>query len=647
MSLLLQNIPFTGCFKIHNKNRMYNMANLLVEMRDVEFVLFEQFNVTHLTEYQKFSHLSKDEFDMVLGQALKFAENVIAPTNKDGDEIGAVWDKGKVTLPESFHGPLKAFAEGGWVSAADDMEAGGQGLPLVVFTAANEMFHAANTSLNMYPCLAHGAGKLIEMYGTADQKKRFMEKIYSYEWGGSMCLTEPAAGSDLAHVSTKAVKMPDGRYKIKGQKIFITGGDYDAKSNIVHPVLARIEGDPAGIKGISIFIVPKYRVDQNGNIAGSNDVNCTGIEHKMGLRGSSTCQLNFGENDSCIGELLGEPRRGIMIMFLMMNEERLNVGVQAGALASAAYLNALNYARQRLQGTDISVKGASLDLVPIIKHPDIRRELMMMKSYCEGLRALNYYSAYCIDRRNAETDEKTRKLYSGLVEFFTPICKAYSSDRSYEICARAIQVYGGYGYCRDYPAEQFARDVKIVSLYEGTNGIQAIDLLGRKLPMANGEIFQFILHEIDKTIAEGLKDNDLKKYADIVRSARKRLEEAALYLLNLIKEGKVPLAYLSATPMLEVTGDTLLGWFHLQQLIIASGKFNAILTSNNIKEGSDLSNIISNNKEAAFYSGKMHSARFFITKVLTLQESKIKSMMNDERDALDIENAALGEEMPR
>lgn len=623
------------------------MANLLVEMRDVEFVLFEQFNVTHLTKNEKFSHLSKDEFDMVLGQALRFAENVIAPTNKDGDEIGAVWENGKVTLPESFYGPLKAFAEGGWVSAADDMEAGGQGLPLVVFTAANEMFHAANTSLNMYPCLAHGAGKLIEMYGTLDQKKRFMEKIYSYQWGGSMCLTEPGAGSDLAHVSTKAVRMDDGRYKIKGQKIFITGGDYDAKENIVHPVLARVEGDPEGIKGISIFIVPKYRVDENGNTGGSNDVMCTGIEHKMGLKGSSTCQLNFGENNNCIGELLGEPRRGIMIMFLMMNEERLNVGVQAGALASTAYLNALNYARERLQGTDIRVKGASLDLVPIISHPDIRRELMMMKSYCEGLRALNYYSAYCIDRRNSETDEKTRKLYSGLVEFLTPVCKAYSSDRSYEVCARAIQVYGGYGYCRDYPVEQFARDVKIVSLYEGTNGIQAIDLLGRKLPMANGEIFKFVLNEIDKTVAEAATVHYLKKYAEIVKFARENLAKAVEYLLKLIKEGKAPEAYLSASPMLEVTGDTLLGWLHLQQLVIADKKLADIIKSNNIKSDSDLKQLINSNKEAAFYSGKTHSAGFFITKVLMLQEAKVKSIMNEAKDALEIENAAFGEEMPK
>ncbi len=624
------------------------MANLLVEKRDVDFVLYEQFDIVKLTEKEKFSHLSRDEFDMVLDQALKFAENDLAPTNKDGDEIGAKWeDGGKVTLPKSFYAPLEAFAEGGWISAVDDMEVGGQGLPYVVFTSANEMFHAANSSLHMYTGLAHGAGKMIEMFGTEDLKNRYVEKLYSFQWGGSMCLTEGNAGSDLAHVSTKAIKIDDVHYKIMGQKIFISGGEYDSKENIVHPVLARIEGAPPGIKGISIFIVPKIKVDENGNLGDTNDVLCSGIEHKMGLKGSSTCQLSFGDNEECIGELLGDPGKGIMIMFYMMNEERLNVGVQGLALGSSAYLNALDYARERLQGTDASQKGASTELVPLIKHPDIKRELILMKSYIEGLRALNYYTAMCLDKRNSETDEKSIKLFSGLVEFLTPICKAYSSDRGYEVCTRAIQVYGGYGYCSDYPVEQLTRDVKIASIYEGTNGIQAIDFLGRKIPLAKGEILKHLLKEIQKTIDVASKDNDLKKYSKIVKTGKDNFEKSAEYLTNLLKNNKAHEAYLSATPFLEVAGDTLLGWMHLWQLTIASNKLKEILEPAGIKTGDDKTEFLQNNKDAAFYSGKIHSAKFFITKIVTLIDAKAKSIMNEEFDAIEIADISFGEEMAR
>ncbi len=622
------------------------MASLLVDKRDVDFVLYEQLEVQDLTQNEKFSHLSRDEFEMVLDQALKFAENAIEPTNKEGDEIGVKWEDGKVTVPESFHGPLRAFGESGWITAADDMEVGGQQLPLSVFTAFNEMFHAANASLNLYTGLAHGAAKIIELFGTDEQKKMYMEKMYSFEWSGTMCLTESGAGSDLAHVATKAVKIGDNKYKIQGQKIFISGGDYDTHENIIHPVLARMEGAPEGIKGISIFIVPKYKLDENGNPGESNDVICSGIEHKMGLKGSATCQLNFGDNDNCVGELLGEPGKGLMIMFNMMNEERLNVGVQACGLTSTAYLNALNYARERLQGTDASKKGASIELVKIIKHPDIRRELIKMKSYIEGIRALNYYTALSIDRRNAETDAEKKKFYGGIVELLTPICKAYSSDRGYEMCTNAIQVYGGYGYCSDYPVEQFARDIKIVSLYEGTNGIQAIDLLTRKIPLAKGEVFKFLIDEIEKTIQEASKDSDLKKYADLVSSSKECLVNAAEYLTGLLKDQKAHESFLSATPMLEVTGDVILGWIHLWQLTITNKKLNEILSSANVSSKEDVNSYLMKNKDAAYYSGKVHSAKFFITKILPLVDGKVKSIMNDEYDALEIADISFGEEMP-
>jgi Acyl-CoA dehydrogenases len=619
------------------------MAGLLVDKRDIEFVLFEQFNILDLTKKPMFENFSRTEFDMVLDQALEFAENELAPTNRDGDRVGATWDNGKVTVPPSFHRPLKLYAEQGWVSASDDPEFGGQGLPIVVFTAVNEMFHAANTALNLYPSLVHGAGKLIELFGTEKQKQRYLEKLYTYEWAGTMCLTEPGAGSDLAHVSTKAVKDDDTHYRITGQKIFITGGDHDVTDNIIHPVLARIEDDPAGVKGISIFIVPKYRLNEDGTMGGFNDVVCAGIEHKMGIKGSATCQLSFGDNGDCIGELLGEPRQGIMIMFHMMNEERLNVGVQALGLSSTSYLHALRYVRERLQGTEISQKGRSTVLLPIINHPDIRRSLLWMKSYIEGVRALNYYAALCIDRRNAETDADLKIAAAALVEFLTPVCKAYSSDMSWEICEQAIQVFGGYGYCGEYPVEQFARDSKITSLYEGTNGIQAIDLLQRKIGMSKGGVFKYLTGEIDKTIDAALAVYDLAPFAEKVNRAKRNCMDAADHLMDLINNGTIQQAFVNATPFLDVVGDTILGWMHLWQLTIVYKKFQTLCGENNAHAPVELKKLINENAAAAYYSGKIHSARFFINTILPIQEGKVKSILIDDFSPVEIEERSFGE----
>ncbi|PKL37456.1 MAG: acyl-CoA dehydrogenase [Spirochaetae bacterium HGW-Spirochaetae-1] len=620
------------------------MASLLVDKRDIEFLLYEQFEILKLTEKPLFSHLSKSEFDMVLEQGLRFAENELAPVNQDGDRIGAKWDNGKVTVPPSFHRPIKLFAEQGWVSCADDLEAGGQGLPMALFTAVNEMFHAANTALNLYTGLVHGAGKLIELFGTDSQKERYLERLYTYQWSGSMCLTEPGAGSDLAQITTKAVKMPDGRYKISGQKIFITAGDHDLTDNIIHPVLARIEGDPEGIRGISIFIVPKYRLDEKGETGEFNDVVCAGIEHKMGIKGSATCQLSFGDNGDCIGELLGNPGQGIMIMFHMMNEERLNVGVQSLALSSTSYLHALKYARERLQGTDIRQKGQSTKLMPIIGHPDIRRGLLWMKSYIEGIRALNYYTALCIDLRNAEEDEALKKAAGVLVEFLTPVCKAYSSDMAWRICSEAIQVFGGYGYCGDYPVEQFARDTKITSLYEGTNGIQAIDLLHRKMSMDKGRAFAYLISRIEETISDASKDSELVSLAETVRKAKDVLLETADHFKSMIGDGKIPEAFTNAVPFLDIMGDTILGWMHLWQVTIARKKLESLFTSKGAGTPQEQSTVISENAEAAFYSGKIHSARFFINKILPIQEGKAVALRNDDISPLEIQDLAFGQE---
>lgn len=618
------------------------MGNLLVDKRDVDFILYEQFDILELTKMEKFENFSKDEFDMVIEQGMKFALNVLAPVNEDGDRIGAKWNNGKVTLPESFHKPLKMFGEGGWVAACEEPELGGQGLPLVVFTACNEMFHAANTSLNLYPSLAHGTLTMIKVHGTDEQKKKYLQKLMSYEWAGTMNLTEPGAGSDLARVCTKAVKIDEKRYKISGQKIFITGGEHDGHPNIIHPVLARIEGDPEGIKGISIFLVPKYHINEDGSIGEPNDVTCAGIEHKMGLKGSATCQMSYGDNGNCIGEILGSPRHGISVMFLIMNEERLNVGVQGLGLASAAYLNALDYAKQRKQGVDVRLKGKSTDLVSIINHPDVRRNLLEMKAYVEGLRTLNYYTALCIDLRNAETDEKKKNEYEGMVEFLTPLCKAYSSIKGYDVCSRAVNTYGGYGYCQDYPVEQYLRDHKITALYEGTNAIHSIDLFSRKMRLNNGEIFKIFLENMQKTIDRARKNPSLAKYCDNAVNAKKCLIDAADYLAGIMGKGQVAEAFHETFAYLDIVGDTILGWMHLWQLDIAVERLEALYKSKNAASADARKKLVNENKEAAFYSGKISSARYFLSKILPLVEAKVKIIKVNDYPALEIEETAFG-----
>jgi alkylation response protein AidB-like acyl-CoA dehydrogenase len=623
------------------------MANLLVEKRDMEFVLYEQLNIEKLTKTKKFCHCSKDDFNMIIEQAIKFSEKILVPINREGDENSPKWENGKVTLSPQICNALKEFADAGWLSMSEDIEAGGQGLPMVIFTAGHEVFFGANIALSTYSVLTHGAGKMIELFGTDDQKKKYMEKLYSFEWNGTMCLTEPNAGSDLFPITTKAVKIDDKHYKIYGQKIFISGGEHNGKPDNIHMVLARIEGDPKDVKGISIFIVPKYRVKDDGSIGEPNDVYCPAIEKKMGIKSLATAQLSFGDNDACIGELLGEPRQGLKIMFNMMNEERFNMSIQALGISSTAYLHALNYARERHQGPDINKKGASTEQIQIIKHPDIRRNLLWMKSYVEGMRALIYYTATCHDMKNSETDENMKKLYGGLVEFLTPVCKAYASDWTYDICEQAIQIYGGYGFCREYKVEQFARDSKIISIYEGTNGIQAIDLLGRKLTLQGGKIFKFLLGEIDKTVNEALKEEIHIKYAEIVKETRNNIAKAADHLEELLLEGKVHEAYLCATPFLDAVGDTLLGWMHFWQLMIAYKKLSEIYETKKAKSKDDKLKVMKENKDAAFYSGKIHSARFFITKVLPIQKAKIETIINNDIDALEIDDLSFGEEMPK
>jgi alkylation response protein AidB-like acyl-CoA dehydrogenase len=608
----------------------------LVDERDVKFVLYEQLRIEELCCMPLYGDFSQEMFDMALEQAEKLAENEFYPANRIGDREGCRFENGQVKVPEAFHQAYQRYCEGGWVAMADPPEVGGQGFPVVLANACVEFFAAANWSLLMYPGLTHGAARILQLFGTTELQKLYMGKMFSGEWGGTMCLTEAGAGSDVGNLRTKATCRPDGSFNISGQKIFISSGMHDLTENNIHMVLARIDGAPKGTKGISIFLVPQFRYDDSGEL-GENDVTCGGIEHKMGIHGSATCVLNFGENNSCIGYLLGEENKGMHIMFHMMNEARLFTGMQGLALGSTAYLHALEYSKQRIQGAPVErMKDADAQRVSIIRHPDVRRMLMSMKSSTEGLRAMLYLAAYCLDRvRAAETDED-RDLFQDYVDLLIPICKSLGSDLGFRVCETAIQVYGGYGFIAEYPVEQFLRDCKIASLYEGTNGIQALDLIGRKIAMKRGQLFKNAIKVTGEILARIKKDFQLRELIMIYEEAAESLIQVTKFfaLKGMSEDFQVPV--LNALPYLNLFGEVVMGFLLIWQAYLANRRLHEIYRDHNAQTEAQQRAVLESNRSAAFYSGKVASAQFFVNSVLIQASAKARGIMIGDRSALDI-----------
>ncbi len=614
------------------------MSSLIVDERDQRFVMFEMLEADKLCDYPIYQDFSKDMFEMIVTEAQKLAEEEIFPTLEESDKVGCRLENGQVYVPECFKRPYKLFCEGGWNAMIFPPEAGGQGLPGIIRTASHDWF-AHNFSFLSYPGLAEGAAHLILAYGTEEQKEKYLTRMVTGEYGGTMCLTEPGAGTDVGNLSTRAIRQPDGTFRIKGTKMFITSGDSDLVENVIHPVLARIEGDPAGTGGISIFIVPKYIPNGDGSLGKRNDFEIAGIEEKLGIHGSSTCLINFGDNDACYAELLGNEREGMKVMFMMMNEARIGVGLQGLTSASIAYLHALNYAKERLQGSSMKdFKNPEAPRVPIIKHPDVRRMLLWMKSSVDSLRALMYYSSYAVDRELVATDEAEKDKWKGLLELLTPICKAYCSDVAFRVCETAVQVYGGYGFCAEYPVQQFLRDEKIASIYEGANGIQALDLIGRKLPMKKGTYFMALLGEMNNTIAKYRENEQLKGIASEVQAAVNTLAEMAMFFAGCGKEGKfmVPIAH--AYPFLMMMGKVVSAWFLLWQAGIASEKLAALLKDKGV-DAADVKQyraFLRENKDAAFYAGKLASVKFFSSNVLPEVDAAAKAIKSEDLSVIEI-----------
>jgi hypothetical protein len=607
------------------------MSNLIMDMRDARFVLYEQLGIDKLCERPKYADHSKDVFEMVLDEAEKMAVNYIEPTYVESDKIGAVYDSKtrSVTTPPSFKKALEAYKAGGWIAMAESPEVGGQGLPYSLYMSCMEIFVGSNFAFIAFPGLSHGSARMIEVFGTEEQKNTYLGKMYEGQWLGTMCLTEPGAGSEVGALKTKATANPDGTWSIVGNKTFITSGEHDLSENIIHMVLARIEGDPPGTKGISIFIVPKFIPKADGTPGQPNDLYCAGIEEKMGIHGSPTTSLVFGENNKCVGYLLGDRMKGMKIMFMMMNEERMFVGLQGLSTSSAAYLHSVKYAKERVQGIHYTkMQEKDSKGVPIIQHPDVRRMLTRMKAYVEGMRGLQYYMGYCID--NVETTEGAEKdRWQGLLDLLIPICKGYETDMVWDITGQAIQVYGGYGFTRDYPVEQYARDCKIASLYEGTNGIQAMDFMFRKM-LLNGLVnFGFFKEEVNKTLDAANKMADLKPYAAAVKDAMAGMEDAVAFQQGLLGKGKMGLIFGNAVPIMELMGDLVMGWQLLWQMTIAYPKLGGL-------KGADLAKKAADSVETAFYAGKVNGAKFYIGNILPRVSGKVAQLKSEEDAYLEI-----------
>lgn len=586
------------------------MAQIVADKRDIDFNLFEVMKCQDLVSHERYHAFDSKSFDMVVSEARKFGIKEILPTYTEGDREGVLFDSGDVKVPRCYHRPFKMFA-GEWTSMAEDTNVGGQGLPHIVAQAASEYLSGSNISMTTYAIQGHGVGKMIQMFGSAKQKTLFLKNLYTAHWTGSMQLTEPNAGTDVGSLATMATKNEDGTYKITGNKIFISVGEHDLTENIIHAVLARVEGAPAGTRGLSLFLVPKYWVNDDGSLGERNDIICTGIEEKLGIHGMVTCSFALGSKGNCRGLILGQENMGMKAMFHMMNEERLIVGSQAFGNASCAYLHALNYANDRIQGKDLEKgKDPNAPKVPIIKHPDVCRMLLWMKVYVEGMRSFVYHVAHCFDKVACAESPKEKSLYEDIISFFTPLVKAYCSDRSFEVCACAMQVFGGYGYIRDYPVEQLLRDVKVVSLYEGTNGIQAMDLLGRKIGMSDGVVFNKVIEQISDRIAEAKNFVILKTAAQQLEIVVDRLVKLTVSLIDEIKSNNFKVSYSYACPFLEVMGDVIMGWMLLWRAIVAA----------------KATKIDSKIKDINFYKGQIKSAEFFIFSILPITLGKISAI---------------------
>ena len=594
------------------------MSSYNAPIRDMQFVMQELAGLEAVSALPGCEDASADLVDAVLEEANKFASGVIAPLNWTGDQEGARWDNGVVHTATGWKEAYKQFAEAGWTALACEPEFGGQGLPKLVSTAVMEMWKSANMAFSLCPMLTNGAIESIKLRGTDEQKAQYLHKMVSGEWTGTMNLTEPSAGSDLAAVRTRAVPEGDGTYKIFGQKIFITYGEHDMTDNIIHLVLARLPDAPEGVKGISLFVVPKFLLNADGTPGERNDVHCVSIEHKLGIHASPTAVLAFGDNGGAIGTLVGEANRGLEYMFIMMNEARFAVGMEGLALSERAYQLALAYAKDRVQGTEAGVRGGPK--VSIIHHADVRRMLMSMKSQIEAQRALAYVVGAATDMAHHHPDEAVRAQNQAFMDLMIPVVKGWLTESSIEITSTGVQVHGGMGFIEETGAAQHFRDARITAIYEGTTAIQANDLIGRKIARESGLTIKGVIGEMRKVEAQ-LAEASGDEFAAIRKSLSSgvtALEEAVAYIVATYG-GDIKAASVGSVPFLKLLGIVAGGW--------QMGRA-ALVSARRLAEGSG---------DASFYKAKITTARFYADHVLSQAPGLAYSVVNGAAGALALE----------
>ncbi|AKJ30246.1 acyl-CoA dehydrogenase [Caldimonas brevitalea] len=565
----------------------------IINRRDLDFLVFELLDAASLIERPRHADHSLDTFAAALDTAQAIATDHFAPHNRRSDEHEPQFDGQRVTLIPEVKAALRAYCDAGMLAASHDYTLGGMQLPSLLAQACSSLFKSANAATTSYPGLTLGNANVIHRFGTEAQKRRYLSSLLSGRFFGTMALTEPQAGSSLADIKTTATPNADGSYSIVGQKIFISAGDHELSENIVHLVLAKIPGGPPGVKGISLFIVPKRRVDDDGQVGEPNDVALAGLIHKMGWRGTTSTMLSFGEHGQCRGELVGEPHKGLSYMFHMMNEARIGVGLGAVMLGYRGYLASLAYARERPQGRSPSARDPQTPQQLLIEHADVRRMLLAQKAYVEGGYALCLYAARLVDDQKTGPDESTRRDAAALLDLLTPVVKSWPSQWCLEANSLAIQVHGGYGYTREYPVEQFYRDNRLNPIHEGTHGIQALDLLGRKAQMDQGATVALLAHRMQSTIDAAAALPELQGEARALQAALADVEQTLAVLRPVLAEDSER-GLANASVFLEAFGHTVVAWIWLRQAVIAS---RALPTA----EGAD----------ADFYRGKLHACRWF------------------------------------
>ncbi len=586
-------------------------------LENLKFVLHEVLGAEKLSELPGYQDATPDLIDSILEEAAKICEEVLFPLNQSGDKEGCTWNNGKVTTPSGFKEAYDAFSSAGWCGAVADPKYGGMGLPATIGMAINEMVCSANMSFGMYPGLSEGAYNALYLHGTDEQKDTYLPKLVTGEWSGTMCLTEPHCGTDLGLIRTKAIPNGDGSYNITGTKIFISAGEHDLTQNIIHLVLAKLPDAPEGVKGISLFVVPKFLPTNMG----VNAVTCGSLEHKMGIKANATCVINFEDSK---GWLVGEAHKGLRAMFTMMNTARLGVGMQGLGIAEVAYQNGVNYAKERVQMRSLTgTKAPDKPADPIIVHPDVRRMLMISKAVTEGCRAMSLWVGMALDLSEKHPDPHAREEAEDLVALMTPIIKAYQTDMGFEIASNTMQIHGGHGYIWDTGVEQYARDARIAMIYEGTNGIQALDLVGRKMGVGFGRLLRRFFHPVHNFIEENMTNTDLAEFVMPLAKAFAKLQAttgliAQKGLKNPDEAGAASSDYLRQFALVS------LGFMWVRMAKVAIEK---------LKDGD------SSKKE--FYESKIRTARFFFERMLPEADSRAKMVMAGAKTLMDMEESAF------